>query len=274
MRKTLDRYLDEQLGRGRGYLTKAEAMKTVGLSATAFAAAAARLARQRRLASPKHGFYLILRPEDRAAGGPDPARWIDPLMHHLGLNYRISLLRAAAFHGASHQAAQVFQVIVPKQLRTIAIDRERIQFVYQVRRVFAEVNKAPWLDQLKTDAGFANVAGVELLLLDAVRYFRQAAGLNGAAQIVHDLGANADPRKLARAATAYENSTARRLGYLLERFGHARQAASLRPLARKAKSLKPLDPSLRMVASLARNAKVPEAPAWKLSLNVPLEIDA
>ena len=160
MRKTLDGYLDEQLGLGRGYLTKAEAMKTLSLSATAFDAAAARLARQRRLASPKHGFYLILRPEDRAAGGPDPARWINPLMDHLGLDYRISLLRAAAFHGASHQAAQVFQVIVPKQLRTIAIDRQRIQFVYQASEAFAAVNKAPWLDQLKTDAGFAKVAGV------------------------------------------------------------------------------------------------------------------
>jgi len=89
-----------------------------------------------------------------------------------------------------------------------------------------------------------------------------------------DLGARADPRKLARAAAVYENSTARRLGYLLEYFGHARQAASLHPLARKAKSLKPLDPSVRLVVSLARSAKAPEAPTWKLSLNVPLEIDA
>ena len=104
-------------------------------------------------------------------------------------------------------------------------------------------------------------------------YFRQAAGLNGAAQTVHDLGANADPRKLARAAIFYENSAARRLGHLLEHFGHTRQAASLRPLARKAKSPKPLDPSVRLVASLAR-AKAPDAPAWKLSLNVPLEVDA
>ncbi|MDH4062839.1 MAG: type IV toxin-antitoxin system AbiEi family antitoxin, partial [Acidobacteriota bacterium] len=92
-------------------MTKAVAAKALGLSATAFNAAAARLARQGRLAHPKRGFFLILRPEDRAAGGPDPARWIDPLMHYLGLDYRISLLRAAAFHGSSHQAAQVFQVI-------------------------------------------------------------------------------------------------------------------------------------------------------------------
>lgn len=274
MKKTLDGYLDERLGQGRAYVTKAEAMKALGLSANAFAASAARMLRRNRLAGLKQGFYLILRPEDRSAGGPDPARWIDPLMQHLGVDYRVSLLRAAAFHGASHQAAQVFQVIVPKQLRAIAVDRQRIQFMYQAPHAFAAVNQAPWLGQLKTDAGFAKVAGIELVLLDAVRYFHQAAGLNGAAQIVHDLGARADPRKLARAAAVYENSTARRLGYLLEHFGHARQAASLRPLARKAKSLKPLDPSVRLVASLARSAKVSEAPTWKLSLNVPLEIDA
>jgi hypothetical protein len=274
VKKALDRYVDDQLGLGRAHMTKAVAAKALGLSATAFNAAAARLARQGRLAHPKEGFFLILRPEDRAAGGPDAARWIDPLMRYLGLDYRISLLRAAACHGSSHQAAQVFQVIVPKQLRPISLDRQRVQFVYQAPHGFEAVNQAPWLDQLKTDTGFAKVAGNELLLLDAVRYFRQTAGLNGAAQIVHDLGGRADPRKLARAAAAYENSTVRRLGYLLEEFGHPRQAAALRPLAGKAKSLKPLDPSVRLVASLARSTKPPEAATWKLSVNVPVEIDA
>ncbi|HUE85811.1 MAG TPA: hypothetical protein VMO26_07000 [Vicinamibacterales bacterium] len=57
-------------------------------------------------------------------------------------------------------------------------------------------------------------------------------------------------------------------------FRHARQAASLRPFARKAKSLKPLDPPAQLVASLARSGKVPEAPTWKPVLNVPLEVDA
>jgi hypothetical protein len=273
--KILDTYLDDQLARGRDYLVKAEAMKALGQSSTAFAAAAARLIRKRRLVHPKRGFYLIVRPEDRVAGAPDPARWIDPLMRHLGVDYRISLLRAAAFYGASHQAAQVFQVIVPKQIRIISIGRQRIQFVYQRPQAFAKVNQAPWLGQLKTDTGFAKVAGIELVLLDAVRYFHQAAGLNGAAQIVHDLGARADARKLARAAAAYENSTARRLGYLLEHFGHQRQASALRPFAKAAKSLKPLDPSAKRLAALLRGADKPrEAPTWKLSLNVPLEIDA
>lgn len=78
---SLDQYLDQQLSRGR----------------------------------------LILRPEDRVAGAPNPVRWLDPLMSYLGLDYRISLLRAAA------QAVMVFQVIVPKQLRALDIGRHRLQ---------------------------------------------------------------------------------------------------------------------------------------------------
>jgi hypothetical protein len=143
---------------------------------------------------------------------------------------------------------------------------------------FALVRKRPGQSSCgrrEGDAGFAKVAGIELVLLDAVRYFHQAAGLNGAAQIVHDLGARADPRRLARAAATYENSTARRLGYLLEHFGHTRQASALRPFVKVAKSLKPLDPSVKRLAALGRRASKPrEAPTWKLSLNVPLEIDA
>lgn len=128
---------------------------------------------------------------------------------------------------------------------------------------------------MKTDAGFAKAAGIELVILDAVRYFHQAAGLNGAAQIVHDLGGKADPRQLAKAAAFYENSTVRRLGYLLEHFNHRRQATALRPFSRAAKSTKPLDPSVKRIAALGTAAGAAgEAPSWKLILNAPVEIDA
>jgi len=272
---SLDAFLDDQLSRGRAYFDKPEAMRATGQSSTAFTAAALRLLRKHRLLSPKRSFYLIIRPEDRAAGAPDPARWIDPLMRHLNVDYRISLLRAAAFHGSSHQAALVFQVIVPKQMRPIVAGRQRIQFIYQAPDAFARTNREVWLGQLKTDAGFAKVAGIELVILDAVRYFHQAAGLNGAAQIVHDLGGKADPRELAKAAASYENSTVRRLGYLLEHFGHRRQSTALRPFTRAAKSMKLLDPSVKRIAALEATAGgAGEAPSWKLILNAPVEIDA
>jgi predicted transcriptional regulator of viral defense system len=269
---SLDQYLDEQLARGRAYFSREEALDRLKLTPEAFSAALTRQIKKQRLANPRHGFYLILRPEDQVSGAPDPVRWIDPLMKHQGIDYRISLLRAAAFHGSSHQAAMVFQVVVPKQLRAFEIGRHRLQFIYQVQAAFAKANSPEWLDSMKSEAGFAQVAGIELTLLDCARYFHKAAGINGVAQIVKDLGERADSRKLAKAALAYENSSVRRLGYLLDRAGHVRQSQALEPFVKKAKIALPLDPSVKpLISSLA---DPPEKDSkWMLIINEPVEID-
>jgi predicted transcriptional regulator of viral defense system len=269
---SLDQYLDEQLARGRAYFSREEALDGLKLAPEAFSAALTRLIKKRRLANPRHGFYLILRPEDQIGGAPDPVRWIDPLMKYQGIDYRISLLRAAAFHGSSHQAAMVFQVIVPKQLRAFEIGRHRLQFIYQVPAAFAKTNLSEWLDSMKSDTGFARVAGIELTLLDCARYFRKATGINGVAQVVKDIGAKADPRKLAKAAVAYENSSVRRLGYLLDRAGHARQSHALEPFVKKAKVALPLDPSIKPLISPLANPSEKDS-KWMLTINEPVEID-
>jgi len=269
----LDLYLDEQLVRGRAYFSRKEVLDALDLAPETLAVAVSRLIKKRRLANPRHGFYLILRPEDQASGAPDPVRWIDPLMKHQGIDYRISLLRAAAFHGSSHQAAMVFQVIVPKQLRAFEIGRHRLQFVYQAPHSFNQANHPEWLAQLKSDAGFAQVAGIELTLLDCARYFHRATGINGVAQIVKDLGAKADSRKLAKIAAIYENASVRRLGYLLELVGHARQARALEPFANKAKSVKLLDPSVKSFSASLASPQQKDS-KWMLVINEPVEVDS
>jgi predicted transcriptional regulator of viral defense system len=270
---SLQQFIDSQLVRGQAYFSKPAVLAEVRQTPQAFQAAVARFTKKGRLVSPRRGFYLILRPEDRLLGAPDPARWIDPLMKHLGLDYRVSLLRAAAFHGSAHQAAMVFQVITPRQLQGIEIGRQRIEFLYQAPAAFAEANRPEWLRQLKTEAGFAKIAGVELTLLDMCRYFHRAAGINGAAQAVNDLGTKANPRILGKAASAYENSSVRRLGYLLERFGHIRQANALKAFAEQAKSFKDLDPAAKPIVAALR-AIEEKNQKWKLVINVPVEIDA
>jgi predicted transcriptional regulator of viral defense system len=269
----LQEFIDSELGRGRNYFSKAAARAKARRTPQAFKAALSRMIKRGRLASPRRGFYLILRPEDRALGAPDPARWIDPLMKELGLDYRISLLRAAAFHGSSHQAAMVFQVIAPEQIKPIEIGRQRVEFIYQAPGAFKETNRAEWLGQLKTEAGFAKVAGVEVTLLDICRYFHRGGGISGAAQAVHDLGNKANPAVLAQAAASYENSAVRRLGYLLERFEHKKQARALLQFADKAKSFKPLDPAAKPLLAVLRESEEKNK-AWKLVINVPVEIDA
>lgn len=269
----LDQYLDDRLAHGRSYFSREEALKALSIVPRNFAAAATRLINKGRLANPRHGFFLILRPEDKIIGAPDPVRWIDPLMKHQRLDYRISLLRAAAFHGASHQAAMVFHVVVPKQLRDFELGRHRLQFLYQASQTFSRINQPGNLDQVKSEEGFANVAGAELTLLDCARYFHKAGGISAVAQVVKDIGGKADSGRLVKIAAAYENSSVRRLGFLLDRVGHERQARALEPFAKKAKTVTPLNPTAKpLVASLVelseKNSK------WKLLINEPVEIDS
>lgn len=269
--KNINEFVESELAHGRVTFDKAS-LSTIQLSSEALKSSLTRLAKKGKIASPKRGFYLILRPEDKAFGAPDPARWIDQLMRHLQLDYRISLLRAAAYHGASHQAAMVFQVIVPKQMHGIQIGRQKIEFLYQSPPIFEKTNRAQWLQKLKTDSGFAQVAGLELTLLDCCRYFHQIGGINAAAQVAHDIGGEVVPSNLKEAALAYENSTARRLGYLLEYFGHTRQANALKDFVSEAKSYKSLDPSLKSIAPELGLVEQRD-PNWKLILNSTLEID-
>lgn len=269
---SLGHFLDAQLEHGRGYFSQEEALTALGVQPRTLAASITRLTKKRRLANPRHGFYLILRPEDQIAGAPDPAQWIGPLMKHQNLDYRVSLLRAAAFHGSSHQAAMVFQVVVPRQLRDFEIGRHRLQFLYQTPTAFEQVNRPEYLAKLKSAAGFAKVAGVELTLLDSARYLHKAAGISGVAQIASDIGAQADPRLLARIANAYENASVCRLGYLLERAGHERQARALESFAKKARTLVPLDPSVKPLIESLPDLQEKDS-RWKLIINETLEVD-
>lgn len=268
----LERFVDDRLIHGKATFSREDAEAALDLSQDALTAALTRLIKRKRLASPRKGFFLILRPEDQTAGAPDPAQWIDPLMNAAGLDYRVSLLRAAATHGSSHQAAMVFQVIVPRQLRSFELGRHRIEFIYQAPASFARANQPHALDRIKTSAGYAHVAGVELTLLDCTRYFHKAGGLSGVAQIAKDIGGKADPRKLETLAAAYESSCVRRLGYLLAHVGHNRQAKHLEPFARKAKTYVPLDPSIKAISTVL-SQPADKDPRWKLLINEQVEVD-
>jgi hypothetical protein len=118
----LDTFIDDRLAAGRGWFSRDEAVAS-GIALSTLSPALTRAVAEGKLTRPRHGFYLIVRPEHRAAGAADPAEWIDPLMKHQGLGYRVSLLRAATHHGASHRAAMIFQVVAPRQLRDLTLAR-------------------------------------------------------------------------------------------------------------------------------------------------------
>jgi predicted transcriptional regulator of viral defense system len=236
----LDAFLSRHLARGRITFTREDALRT--LPADSLTAALSQLIRKGRIANPRHGFYLILQPEDRQQGAPDPARWIHPLMKHQKIDYRISLLSAAKFHGATTQPTAL-QLIVPSQLRDFALGRHKLEFINQTPSSFARTNRPEWLAEMKTESSIAKAAGVELTLLDCARWFHKAGGISAVAQITRDLGAKALARRLAPLARDCESSAVRRLGYLLELAGHEPQAKALDKFAQDAKTVKLLDPS-------------------------------
>lgn len=68
-------------------------------------------------------------PPEYRSWGVIPADWfIDDLMRHRGRRYYVALLSAAVYHGASHQAPQVFQVMADGRVLDRAIERVRPRF--------------------------------------------------------------------------------------------------------------------------------------------------
>jgi predicted transcriptional regulator of viral defense system len=154
----------------------------------------------------------------------------------------------------------------------LEIGRHQLQFIYQAPEIFDQANRPEWLDKIKTAEGFTKVAGVELTMLDCVRYFHKASGIDGVAQVVKDIGAKAVTRKLAKIAGFYENSSVRRLGYLLDLAGHSLQSKALEPFTAQAKSFKPLDPSIRPILETSAE-DVEKNMKWRLTIHEPVEVD-
>src|SRR3546814_209421 len=100
-----------------------------GLSARAAAAQLGRLAPGVVPLHARATYYLIVPPEYRRIGAPPVSWWIDGYFTWQKEPYYLALLTAAAHHGASHQAAQVVQVVIGRSRRTITIGRQKLSFV-------------------------------------------------------------------------------------------------------------------------------------------------
>lgn len=83
---------------------------------------------------------------------------------------------------------------------------------------------------------------------------------------------HAQPEVLSRIAAHYENSSVRRLGYLLERMRHLRQAQALQSFIKKAKTAVPLDPSVKPLIEGMPQLHEREA-RWRLIINESVEVD-
>jgi len=257
------KWLRARQTRGLYTFTHDEAVEGLGRTPLAVTKALRRLIVQGLLVSPRRWFYVIVPGEFDLSGAP-PAPWfIDDLMRYLEQPYYVGLLTAAAQHGASHQVAQVFQVVTDRPTRAVRAGRNRIEFVMK-----AEVEGTP-TTEVKTPTGSMTVSTPEATALDLVRYYKAAGHLSHVATVLEELAETLDWGALVRAAEAggFEMVVVQRLGYLLDRVGAGEVAEGLSALvAERTPQAVPLRPD--------RSRKgCPVDARWRVAVNTEVESD-
>lgn len=174
-----------------------------------------RLASQRRagaIASPARGLWVPVPPERSAWGAPEPGAYIDDMMAHLGCEYYVGWLSAASLHGASHQAAQEFQVATSKAVPDRLVGRSSLRFLARSR-----IDAVP-VARMALAGSLARVSTAGATMLDVAEDIAVAGGLDNAATVIAELSWEDGeflPDALA-AAPAHSAAAVRRLGWILE----------------------------------------------------------
>ncbi len=83
-RGALADFVDDLQAGGRLTFTREEALAALGVSVPALKQAALRLAKRRRLVSPRRGFYVIVPLEHRDEGAPPIDTWLAEMLRHQG----------------------------------------------------------------------------------------------------------------------------------------------------------------------------------------------
>jgi predicted transcriptional regulator of viral defense system len=206
------------------------------------------------------GLHVFVTPEFRK-WGVVPAEWfIDAAMAHLRRRYYVGLLAAAARHGAAHQASQVFQVIVDRQVPGRELGRLRLDFLVSER-----IERVP-VETVNTPTGTMRISSPETTALDLVERAPDAGGLSHVATVLAELAERLDEKRLATAARLYPRAVAARLGHLLE------HVAPKFPLDRLEKVVGDVDAPIAF--DVRRPRRGPRDERWGLIVNAPIESDA
>ena len=250
---------DALLSEGRYWVTSDEAAQLVDIPTAHVYPGLQRLRRRGAMFSPARGFHVVIPPEYRSWGVLPGELFIDGMMRALGRDYYVSLLTAAAMHGAAHQAPQVFQVMVDRPASDRDIERVRLRF-YANEHIGDMA-----IEERQVSTGRMRLASRETTLVDLVVHPEAAGGLNNLATVIVEIG-DVDISGLARLAAMRSRSVARRLGWLLEQH---RDDLDLEPLREVA--LADGAYPTRLVRALP--ARGPIDPSWSLQVNSDVEAD-
>ncbi len=255
-------FINQLRSQGRYSFAITELEEAMGINRAAALNTLSRLKKNKAIASPVNGFYVLIPPEYQVLGCLPADMFIADLMKYLEQPYYVGFLSAAQFYGAAHQKPQRFQIVVKKNRRSIQCGRIMIEFIANQHMELVPTQS------FNTTSGTLLVASPESIALDMLSNQKHAAGIDHIATVLLELSESLKTENLLSLAHHYpEISWLQRLGYLLEFLGLEAQAESLLT-ALKGRKTNWVRLAPRVSSSpLARNQK------WKLIINTNVEPD-
>jgi predicted transcriptional regulator of viral defense system len=260
----LSEYVDRLIAHGKCYFSLDEAVSQMGKTRQSILLSIEHLKARGELASPAKGFYVIVTPEYRIYECLPPEYFIPYLMSYWGHDYYCGLLTAAMYHGSSHQAPQVFQVIIEKGRTEIECGKVRIQFI--ARKDIKDVPR----QKISTSKSVLQISSPEATAMDLVYYPQRCGGLNHIATVLSELHEKMQPEKLSLLLETFaELAWKQRLGYLLDKLAADKLANVVNDFLARQRRVDyiSLMPGLIASAKVARNEK------WKIIENTTIEAD-
>lgn len=260
-------WIDAQEMRGRYFFTKEDVRKIFpDAKEHSLAVSLSRLVSSKRIISPWKNFYVIVSMEYRLRGVVPEHFYIDSLMNFLGRNYYVSLLTAAALHGASHQQSMTYFVMADgAPLRNVRKKGTKIDFI-QKNNIASE-----FVQQVKTQSGYIQVSSPLMTALDLVQQERKVGGLSRVAEVLYELMdvVMLDDKSLPL-LRCFPPAVIQRFGYILSLLEYEPFANELYALCKNG-GLKFRKTALKASTPIEEGMLVDER--WKVVVNKEIDID-
>ena len=260
----LSEYIDDLVARGKCCFSVNEAVAVLNKSRQSIIHSIEHLKAGSKLASPAKGFYVVVTPEYRIYGCLPPEFFVPYLMKYWDYDYYGCLLTAAMYHGSSHQAPQVFQVMIEKKRLAIECGKVRVEFI--TRKNIKAIPKS----EISTSKSVLNISSPEATAMDLICYPQRSGGINHTLTVLSELYEKIKPDNL---LSLLENQSElawkQRLGYLLDILGVNELTNVIHRFLAMQKRLDYvlLMPGLPMTSKVTRNEK------WKIIENTTVETD-
>lgn len=263
---SLSNYINELASHGKCSFTINELVAELGKSTKAIRSSIEHLIAKGVVAKPARGFYVIVPPEYQVLGCIPAEHFLPYLMQYWKCCYYAGLLTAARYHGATHQAPQIFQVMINARSRpSISCGKISIRFI--ANHHFPETPT----QKIATAKSMLTVSTPEGTAMDLLNYPEQSGGINHIATVLTELCENIKPDKLqALLESQKQVAWKQRLGFLLELLGeHELTEVLKKHLALKKRiDYIPLVPELKKIdENISRNL------TWKIIVNTTVESD-